>query len=54
MLVPRPPPCKHYSQNNDAVCDCLFQAAQCYNCGKLGHIASVCHAAKKQRNKDSR
>ena len=54
IVVPRHPPCKHCGQNNHAACDCRFQAVECYNYGKLGHITLICHAPKNQRSKESR
>ena len=30
---------------------CRFKEAQCFNCGKKGHLAKVCHAAKNKKKK---
>ena len=40
--------CLSYGKSDHASWDCQFRKATCHDCGKTGHIASVCKSAAKQ------
>ena len=39
-------PCKHCGRKNNEAYQCRFKSAKCHNCGKQGHISTVCRALK--------
>ena len=43
--------CKHCGRKNHESSKCHFKSAKCHNCGKLGHIATICRAPKKHNAK---
>ena len=55
VLAVSPPvqarPCSRCSRGNHAPSECKFKTATCHKCGKVGHIAPVCHSGSKSSKK---